>query len=214
MNVDPVFQRLLSDFHPAVLHSAEETIYAMRPDLTLAYVNLGWTQFAARNGGEPLISLNWSIGSCVQDAIAPVLRPFFTDNYARCLRERRPWEHRYECSSAEVYREFVMMTYPLGEGEGLLVINSLVQQETSHTRSAHAPLDVLYRQETGLVIQCCHCRRVQRCGAERAWDWVPEWVSSPPQKTSHGICEPCFGFYFPKQRRSTKGFPEKFQTME
>ena len=210
---DPDFQRLLQNFHPAALHGAGETIYAMRPDLTLAYVNLGWKDFAIRNGGEPLLSLNWSIGCCVQDAIAPVLRPFYAENYAKCLRERRPWEHRYECSSAELIREFVMMTYPLGEEEGLLVINSLVQQ-TSHTRSAHEPLDILYRHESGHIKQCCHCRRVQRCGAVTTWDWVPDWVTSPPRNTSHGICEPCFGFYYPMQRRSTKGFPKIFKTPE
>lgn len=185
----------------------------MRPDLTLAYINLGWTRFAGRNNAEPLISLNWPIGCCVLDAIAPVLRPFFIANYAKCLRERRPWEHHYECSSAEFYREFVMMAYPLGEGEGLLVINSLVQ-ETSHTRSSKEPIDFLYRNASGVIKQCCHCRRVRRCGNEPAWDWVPDWVTSPPQNTSHGICEPCFGFYYPKQRRSTKGFPETFRTPE
>ena len=206
-------QRLLWDSYPAAIHDAEETIYAMRPDFTLAYVNVGWMRFAARNGGEPMISLNWPIGCCVEDAIAADLRPFFAENFAKCLSERRPWQHQYECSSPELHRSFVMMTYPLGAGEGLLVINSLVQ-ETTHTRSAHEPLEILYRDKHGIIHQCCHCRRVQRCGTEPIWDWVPDWVTACPKNTSHGLCEPCFGFYYPKQRGFTKGFPETFQTRE
>lgn len=210
---DPEIQRLLWETYPTEIHCAQETIYVMRPDLTLAYVNLGWKRFSAQNGGDPLISLNWPVGCCVQDAIPPVLRPFFAENFAKCLRERRPWEHRYECSSPELYRSFIMMTYPLGAGEGLLVVHSLVQ-EAPHTRIAHEPLDVLYRDSHGIIHQCCHCRRVRRCEVEPNWDWVPDWVTACPTNTSHGLCDPCFGFYYQNKHLSTDGFPEVFRTGE
>ena len=209
---DPEFERLLADYRLAALHSSDDTIYALRPDLTLAYFNEGWSRFAARNSGEPSISLNWSIGRCVQDAIAEPLRLFFAENYAKCLRENRPWEHHYECSSPELFRTFIMITYPLGRGEGLLVVNSLAH-ETSNTRPAHEPLEVLYN-DGGLIKQCSHCRRVRRSGTEKTWDWVPEWVRVPLPNTSHGLCEACFGYYYPKQRRSAPGFPEIFRTGE
>ncbi len=210
---DPEIERLLENFRPAALHSADETVYVLRPDLQLAYVNLGWMRFAARNGGEPRISLKWSIGRCVLDAIAPILRPFFAENLGKCLREGRPWKHHYDCSSADLSRAFMMTTYPLGNAEGLLVINS-VEQESAHTRSPHEPLEVLYQDELGLIKQCCHCRRVQRTGPEPSWDWVPDWVKSPPPRTSHGVCEPCFGSYYPTTPRFRKSLPEAFQTRE
>jgi hypothetical protein len=204
--------RLLWDTFPDTIHGSDDTIYLMRPDFTLAYVNLGWTHFAARNGGEPAISLNWPIGSYVLAATAPVLRPFFAENFSKCLRERRPWEH-YECSSADLYRSFVMRTFPVGAGEGLLVVHSLAQ-ETLHTRCVCEPRDILYRDQHGFILQCAHCRRVKRCGAKPTWDWVRDWVTSCPTNTSHGLCEPCYGFYYRNSRLPAKRFPEPFRTGE
>lgn len=209
---NPEIDRLLWDSYPAAIHNADQAIYVLRPDLTLAYVNLGWTRFAAQNGGDPMISSNWPIGSSVLTAIAAVLRPFFAKNYAKCLQEKRPWEHRYECSSPELYRSFVMMTYPLGAGEGLLTVNSLVQ-EMPHTRCSHEPMEALYRDQHNFILQCCHCRRVKRRGAEPRWDWVPDWVRACPANTSHGLCEPCFGFHYRNSDQSN-GFSDTFRTGE
>ncbi len=213
MTSDPEIRSLLWDTYPDTIHFADETIYFMLPDLTLAYVNLGWTQFAAQNGGEPTISLNWPIGSCVLEAMAASLRPFFAENFAKCLRERRPWEHHYECSSPDLYRSFVMMTYPVGAGEGLLVVNSLAQ-ETLHTRCVCEPREILYRDQHGSILQCAHCRRVKRCGVKPRWDWVREWVTTCPTNTNHGLCEPCFGFYYRNPHLPAKRFPESFRTGE
>ena len=207
---DPDFQRLLDPFRLPTIHVSDNTVYGVRPDLTLSYVNRGWSNFAAKNGGEPLISSQWGLGCCVGDAIPPVLQPFFFDNFAKCLRERRPWVHLYECSSAEVYRKFSMKSFPLGEGEGLLIVHSLVQ-ESSHTDIGCEPLETIYRNEDGLIVQCCHCRRVRRTGKIR-WDWVPAWLAIPPKNTSHGLCEPCFGYYYPPLRSLSSGFPEPFRT--
>lgn len=210
---DSKITRLLWETYPDSIHSADDTIYLMGPDLTLAYFNLGWKRFAEQNGGEPAISLNWPIGSSVLAASATVLRPFFAENFAKCLRERRPWEHHYECSSPDLYRSFVMMTYPLGVGDGLLVVHSLTQ-ETSHKRSVCEPLIDLYQDERGFILQCAHCRRVKRWGANQRWDWVRDWVVACPTNTSHGLCEPCYGFYYGGQRLPAKGFPEAFRTGE
>ncbi len=210
---DPEIRSVLWETYPDTIHCADDTIYLMWPDFMLAYVNLGWTQFAARNGGEPAISLNWPIGSCVLDAIPAVLKRFFAENFSKCLRERRPWEHHYECSSPELYRSFVMMTYPVGAGEGLLVVHSLAR-ETLHTRCVCKPRDILYRDLQGFILQCAHCRRVKRCGAKPTWDWVREWVTTCPANTSHGLCEPCYGFYYRNADLSTSGLQDTFRTGE
>ena len=27
-------------------------------------------------------------------------------------------------------------------------------------------------------------------------DWVPAYVRSPPENLSHGLCDPCYAFYW------------------
>lgn len=205
------FEALLAEFNSAALHTAGSTIYGLWPDLTLAYVNLEWVQFAARNGGEPGIVTDWKLGRCVLEAIAAPLRPFFSQNYQKCLLENRPWEHLYECSSPVLYRLFHMTTYPLGAAEGLLVVNSL-RHEAPHTRLACPPLVELYFNEHGFIEQCCHCRRVRRVGADQVWDWVPEWVGACPPETSHGLCMPCLGYHYSSQNSKRSDFAKTFST--
>lgn len=205
------FKALLSDFSMDGLDHDSGTIYGLWPDLSLAYVNLHWFEFARLNGGEPGFTEQWVPGRCLLDAIAAPLRPFFTLNFQRCLSESKPWEHLYECSSADEFREFHMTTLPLGLAEGLLVVNSL-RRATEHTRVPCAALDALYLNEDQIVTQCCHCRTVRRVGEKPAWDWVPQWVSAPLANLSHGLCEPCFGFHYSEQRANSGGFAESFNT--
>lgn len=187
-------------------------MYGLWPDLSLAYANGAWSRFAGENGGEPAISTEWNLGRCALDAIAEPLRPFFAENYRRCLRELRPWEHAYECSSADLYRQFHMTVFPLGRAEGLLVVNSL-RIETPHDRVSVSPLEDRYRNPHGIITQCCHCRRVQRADDEPTWDWVPDWVQRFPKRTSHGICPACCGFYYCESRFDVEGHVEPFSTI-
>ena len=136
---DPLFLPLLSDFDLDQLESENDTIYGLWPDLTLAYASPAWTRFAAENDGEPAISTEWGQGRCILDAIAEPLWRFFVENFARSLQESRPWGHLYECSSADLYREFHMKVFPLGRAEGMLVVHSL-RLETAHTRNPCPPL--------------------------------------------------------------------------
>ena len=208
---DNRFSALLVDFDTDGLDHDSATIYGLWPDLTLAYVNLKWFEFARLNGGEPGVTEVWAPGRCVLDAIAASLRPFFTRGFQRSLDESKPWEHLYECSSADEFREFHMTTFPLGQAEGLLVVNSL-RRATAHTRVPCAALEELYLNEDGIVTQCSHCRRVRRVQEKQVWDWVPQWVSAPLANLSHGLCEPCFGFHYSEQRENSGGFAESFRT--
>ena len=201
MICDPHFEPLIAGYLPEVLSTSEDTIYGLWPDLTLAYVNQGWTQFASENGGGSEISRNWSIGRNIRDAIPPDLKPVFEQGYSKCLNENRPWEHEYECSSAEQHRRFLMRAYPLKDSQGLLIVNSTIYQGR-HTEEPHEPVERDYLTADGLIIQCCHCRRVRRVASYKAWDWVPKWVVHCPPYTSHGICEPCYGFFYGSKRHS------------
>lgn len=78
---DPRFLAGLSSGQLHRLEEEEGTVFALWPDLTIAYVNPAWRQFAAANAGEPQISQRWSVGASVLAAIAPPVRPFFREHY-------------------------------------------------------------------------------------------------------------------------------------
>jgi len=208
---DPELESILRNYRLESIHASDETVYVVRPDLTLVYVNEGWSKFAYENGGEPTISNRWPIGSSIADAIPQALRPFFTDKFSNCLQTRSPWQHRYECSSVEQYREFMMTIYPLGDSRGLLVVNSLFKN-SQHDRVGHPPIEEWYRDESGMILQCVHCRRIKRPQLRATWDWVPVWVESYPQNMSHGLCEPCFGYFYPGGLPQLGGYAQFIRT--
>lgn len=209
---DPELERHLHNFRLDELYGSDETIFALRPDLTLVFVNQGWSRFAAQNGGEPTISERWRLGTSIHDAIPELLRPFFTEKFDRCLQSRSPWQHRYDCSTAKEYREFLMTTYPIGNRNGLLVVNSLVERHPQ-SRTCHAPFEERYRNEDGMIMQCVHCRRVNRGTDAAVWDWVPEWLEARPQNLSHGFCQPCYGYFYPGGCPPLDGYPEFLRTV-
>lgn len=205
-------EQILRTYRLNELHESDDTIYAMQPDLTLVYVNRGWRKFAAENGDLPAISHHWPLGRSILDAIPKILQPFFLDNYQHCLKSGSPWQHRYECSSASTYREFLMTTYPLGARQGLLVVNSLCCS-LHHDRTAQTATEQNYCNADGLIVQCAHCRRVKRVLASTSvWDWVPEWLTSCPRNTSHGLCVTCFGYYYPETRQIYGDYPKIFRS--
>jgi hypothetical protein len=208
---DSELESIARSYRLETLHGSDDTIYVLRPDLTLVYVNDGWTKFAAENGGEPMISERWPIGCAIAESIPDVLRPFYTDHFSKCLESRSPWQHRYECSSPDVYREFLMTTYPLGDRQGLLVVNSL-DKSSPHNRLRHPPIEEWYRDENGMVVQCSHCRRIRCPAATAAWDWVPEWLNEYPERMSHGLCEPCYGYFYPGGLPRKEGYPKFTRT--
>gem|GEM_PF-7135292 len=55
-------------------------------------------------------------------------------------------------------------------------------------------LNLVYQR----IVQCIHCRRTKRPTAGSNWDWIPEWINSFPENTSHGLCEPCYGYFYPQ----------------
>jgi hypothetical protein len=91
-----------------------------------------------------------------------------------------------------------MEVYSLPEHAGLIVTNSLVVERAHDpdNREPHLGLVSTYVQGNGLIIQCAHCRRIQRPGAPDSWDWVPVWVESCPRNLGHGLCRPCFEYHY------------------
>jgi hypothetical protein len=198
MDCAPGFEPLLQPFSVESLDRDGASIFGLWPDFTLACFNEGWRRFAAENGGVQQIA-RWGLGRSVLDAVSGSLRAFYAAAYRECLNRRSPWEHAYECSSPDRYRQFHLTAYPLGERQGLLVVNSL-SIEAPHDpleRRPHQPVESMYRDARGLLHQCSHCRRVRRAVGEQAWDWVPQWVRQCPSGTSHGLCPICLSYYYP-----------------
>lgn len=177
-------------------------IYALTADLRLAYFNAQWFRFAADNGGEPKISVEWPVGRSVLDCIPDPFRPGFEGAYRRCMQTRIPWVHEYECSSPTCERHYHQIAYALEADGGLLIVNSpIVKRVVEHP--LHGGLwssDPDYADDDGLLHQCMHCRRFRRRGESEQWDWIPDWAQDFPRPTSHGLCATCFFFHYPVRR--------------
>lgn len=190
----PEFVPLLRRFTVDALREHAGTVFGLWPDLTLACTNPAWHKFANDNGGE---LRDWLLGTSIVSTFGP-LTEFYTTALERCLRTQTEWEHLYECSSPQLFRKFLMKVYPLGNSEGLLVVNSLVV-ECLHDVASRNFGEEVYRDATGFAHMCAHCRRFQRQDESDAWDWIPVYVSNLPEDVSHGLCPVCFRYHFPAE---------------
>jgi len=81
----------------------------------------------------------------------------------------------------------------------VLVVNSLCEERrhVPEYRPPHPPDGARYRsRKTGLITQCCNCRRVRRLAEPSRWDWVPAWVATIPPDTTSGLCPLCSEYYW------------------
>lgn len=194
-SLHPHFELRALDAHP-------NTVYGLLPDLTIGYVNPAWFRFADDNDGGTAVRREWGIGAKYLDAIPPTLRPFYQRLIAECADRGpslHPVAHSYECSSAERFRMFSMHIYALPRQAGYVVVNSCVVDEPHDPDMCRAePADrEPYEDVHGMVVQCAHCRLVQRAAEPARWDWVAEWVETCPRDTTHGLCPVCFDYYYP-----------------
>jgi len=179
---------------------SENVTYAINREYQILYVNPAWFRFSRENGGEPCVSRHWSVGARLLDGIARPLVPYVRRLYSECIEACRPDGFDFECSGAHVYRRYRQSLYPV-DPEILILVNSLIEERPFEAgeRPPHEPDPGRYLQESGVIVQCCHCRRVERVGAAEAWDWVPAWVERSPAETSHGLCPICLEYFYPEQ---------------
>ena len=209
----PGFELLLE---PYLLDAAERhaaTVYGMWPDFRLAYFNPAWSWFAHENGADPVVATESYLGTSVLEVTPEVLRPFYGELFRACLngmaRRNRPIQHLYECSSAGLFREFVMTLYCLRGAAGLLVVHALVVEcpHDPERRPSRVPHLSAYLDADGLIHQCTHCRRTRNLEQPDRWDWVPAWVERIPRQSSHTLCEFCLQQYYLEPRHSVAGRP-------
>jgi hypothetical protein len=170
-------------------------IYALDRDLKIIRCNRAWDLFAIENGGSQL-TRDRMTGFPLMNVIPAVLREFYQTAFESVLRDGTEWWHVYECSSAEVFRQFQMRV--LSGHTGLLLINSLVTEHPHE--SEQYPVRETYFGQHGIAVMCCHCRRTQRADDRSRWDWVPALVEAPPAAISHGLCKVCMAYYYPLVR--------------
>jgi len=201
----PEFAKLLTTFSPEVLNDYEGAVYGLSSDLCLQYFNPAWVKFAKENNGDSVLWAEEYIGTNILDVIPDKLKQYYQELYEesfmRDTKRFRPQQHRYQCSSAALLREFAMSLYPLQEGKGLLVVNTLVV-EKEHPKVDEAiisPDEKEYRNREGFIQQCCHCRTVQHQQMVGKWDWVPQWVEDQPENIRHTICDVCTTQYYPAE---------------
>ncbi len=179
----------------AALASSSDSVCILSPERKLVRVNAGWKAFAIANDGEQVLD-RWKRGTSIDDAMSPELRAFYAAGFQRVLQARAPWFHDYECSSASRFRKFRMGVYPT-DGDFLLVVHARTI-ERPHEEPG-LPAGPGYAVD-GVITSCSHCRRTRCPGAPERWDWVPEYVESPPAGVSHGLCTACAAFYHGAQQ--------------
>lgn len=199
---DEQFRAVLTTarFEPKNLDHSRDSIVGLWPDLAMAYFNDGWFAFARENRGEPAISEQWGLGRSLLEAIPEQLQEFYRSAFLESLASHEPWGHEYECSSPDYYRLLHQQVFPLGAGEGLLVIHSISVLVPYPRPPGPVSRDDFVGND-GISVQCCHCRKFQNVRAKNQWTWIADWVRSPPERISHGFCKYCLEFYYPEMKR-------------
>lgn len=193
------FPDLAVGFDINTLERDAHPVCALSRELRFIYFNPAWLAFAAANGGEPAISEDFGLDTPLEAALPKILRDFYVTAYREVLETGEPWHHDYECSSPALFRLYHQTTYPFHNRRGLLVVNSLCEERPHipEYRPPYPPDGARYRsRRTGLITQCCNCRRVQRAAEPERWDWVPAWVKTIPPETTSGLCHICYEYYW------------------
>lgn len=191
--LDPDFAPLLRHYDLHALDASGSTVMGCWSDFRLAYYNRAWEAFALNNGGTDLTE-RYPLGRKLTDALPESLERFYVDRWSAVLELNQPWEHTYLCSAPDVEREMIMRVLPL-DGRGFLMVHTPVRERAMP--AAPADLEKSYKTASGFIVQCAHCRRVRRPDDPSHWDWIPAYVAKAPAMTSHTVCEPCLGFYYP-----------------
>ena len=199
---DDRFLHLIEEtgFDNEAVTSPEETIIGLFADFSIAFFNQGWFRFAQENDGEPEISKNWRPGRNVFDCIPEELADFYRTAYCKCLETGNPWGHEYECSSPDTLRLLHQQVYPLRQQKGLLVIHSTITTRPIEEEVDDYTLDDFINPD-GFLVQCCHCRKFKKSKNGSGWIWRGDLVRSLPENISHGFCNRCRDFHYPRDRK-------------
>jgi hypothetical protein len=192
---DTVLHAVLREF-PNV-ESDPEVSFVLDEKLRLVYCNPAWDRFALWNGGASLEAARM-IGTPVLECTSGAVFDYYQSLYADILAGAQARSHDFHCSSPEMERLMRMQVHGFRSVRALLVTCSL-RVERPHSFPALPPIEAAYRDERGLIVMCCNCRRTRRLGTRpEVWDWIPDFVRRLPDAVSHGICKLCLAYYYPE----------------
>lgn len=190
----PNFKEKLKEIDFETLEKDPHSIYAVDEDFRLIYFNEAYIRFAEENNGEPHISNNFLLGTSILDAITGDIKELYVQALKDVLHSRKSITISYECSSVEKFRVFMQKLYPLKDGKGVVILNSLqVEKEIEDNNDF---LNDNYLQDTGFINQCSNCRSTQSATDLNRWDWLPDYITKIPKNMSHTICPICFDYYW------------------
>jgi len=168
-------------------------VYLLDAAFCLRGFNAEYERSARRNGGGDLLR-PYGLGAAVLEGLSAFYAAHYRDIFRRCLDQRRPYSKVYVSSSRRAFRRFRQTIEPVRNGIGLLVAHRLIE---SVVRSAAENFDPLvHLNPDGLVLRCCHCRRIRNHWVKGRWDWLPDGVDESRYDTSHGICPQCLNTYY------------------
>jgi hypothetical protein len=194
MLLDPDFSQHLAHLDLRAIETSADATYAVDDGLVIRAVNPAFVDFGLRNG-FPDVRERSGPGSQLLAAIDDPARAHLREKLRSVLANGEPWHHTYLCSSPEVFRRFRQSVYPLPERRGLLVSNHLVAEAPSPDRAID--LNAYHVSPRGVIVQCCHCRKVRNWSRVEGWDWVPSLVAQVDPRVSHSYCEHCLHHYYP-----------------
>lgn len=197
------FPSKLKGFDFTTLESSKHSIYGLSKELNLIYFNPGFVHFAKENNHDGEILNKFPLGTPITEAFSgKKIKEFYIQNYKKVLATGELWHHEFECSSRDEYRQFHQGVYPMKNGDGLIIINTLMVNLPMDCidRKAYEAIEKRYVKPTGFITQCSNCRYTQRIDQPEIWDWIPVWVVKIPGNMSHSICPTCFDYYWKYSR--------------
>jgi len=181
------------------LEKNNNSIFGLSKDLKLIYFNPSWIGFAEENDPSESLLKKHPLGTSIEKSISgEEIKSFYIQNYKNVLKTGKVWRHEYECSSPNESRIYHQGAYPLKNGEGLIIINTLVVKLSMDdvNRKSYKANKKQYLDSNGFINQCSNCRNSQRANQPEVWDWVPAWIEDMPENVSHTICPTCFDYYW------------------
>ena len=133
-------------------------------------------------------------------AIDQHLQPFYRALFERAFAGEIV-AHRYQCHLPERYREFTMRILPDHRCATALIEHAQIVDLDLPGFTGLDDVDIRARYlRQGVVVQCCHCRKVRRSGGDNeSWEWVGRLIAQPWPGTTHGLCPVCLEFYYPAE---------------
>ena len=180
------------------LETSSSVLYILQDDSKIIFCNEAWDRFALQNQGGHLVRQS-VLGTSVLDVTPGILRPFYADLFSRARISGQILEHDVELSSPEMFRLYHMRVLPIG-GPYLCIENTRYIERPQENIHSWKPGTISqYKDETGYITICCHCRRTQRMrgSVEQHWDFVPEFLIVPPASLRNNLCPKCWREHYP-----------------